>query len=31
MGGGTANLVAAMVQGREPPIDPTQFDPLRFG
>jgi glycine/D-amino acid oxidase-like deaminating enzyme len=31
MGGGTANLVAAMVQGREPPIDPTPFDPLRFG
>jgi glycine/D-amino acid oxidase-like deaminating enzyme len=31
LGGGTANLVAAMVQGREPPLDPTPFDPLRFG
>jgi sarcosine oxidase subunit beta len=31
LGGGTANLVAAMVQGREPPLDPSPFDPLRFG
>jgi D-hydroxyproline dehydrogenase subunit beta len=31
LGGGTASLVAAMVQGREPPLDPTPFDPLRFG
>jgi glycine/D-amino acid oxidase-like deaminating enzyme len=31
LGGGTANLVAAMMQGREPPLDPTPFDPLRFG
>ena len=31
MGGGTAMLVAAMVQGRESPLDPAPFDPLRFG
>jgi D-hydroxyproline dehydrogenase subunit beta len=31
LGGGTANLVAAMVEEREPPLDPTPFDPLRFG
>ena len=31
LGGGTAVLVRAMVQGREPPLDPTPFDPLRFG
>jgi glycine/D-amino acid oxidase-like deaminating enzyme len=31
LGGGTASLVGAMVQGREPPLDPTPFDPLRFG
>jgi D-hydroxyproline dehydrogenase subunit beta len=31
LGGGTASLVAAMVQGREPPLDPAPFDPLRFG
>jgi D-hydroxyproline dehydrogenase subunit beta len=31
LGGGTANVVAAMVQGREPPLAPTPFDPLRFG
>ena len=31
LGGGTARLVAAMVQGHEPPLDPTPFDPLRFG
>jgi len=30
LGGGTAVLVAAMVEGREPPLDPTPFDPLRF-
>jgi glycine/D-amino acid oxidase-like deaminating enzyme len=31
LGGGTARLVAAMVQGHEPPLEPTPFDPLRFG
>jgi D-hydroxyproline dehydrogenase subunit beta len=31
LGGGTARLVAATVQGREPPLEPTPFDPLRFG
>src|SRR6266545_2683611 len=31
LGGGTATLVAAMVQGREPPLEPAPFDPLRFG
>ena len=31
LGGGTAVLVAAMVQGVEPPLEPIPFDPLRFG
>ncbi len=31
LAGGTAMLVAAMVQGHEPPFEPTPFDPLRFG
>jgi glycine/D-amino acid oxidase-like deaminating enzyme len=31
LGGGTAMLVTAMVLGREPPLEPTPFDPLRFG
>ncbi len=30
LGGGTAKLVAAMLQGREPPFDPGPFEPLRF-
>lgn len=30
LGGGTANLVAAMVLGTPAPFDPTPFDPLRF-
>jgi glycine/D-amino acid oxidase-like deaminating enzyme len=31
LGGGTAKLAASMLQGREPPLDPAPFDPLRFG
>jgi D-amino-acid dehydrogenase len=31
LGAGTANLVASIVDGGEPPFDPTPFDPLRFG
>jgi glycine/D-amino acid oxidase-like deaminating enzyme len=31
LGAGTAKLVATMVNGGEPPFDPTPFDPLRFG
>lgn len=30
LGGGTAALVAALVTGDEPPIDPAPFDPARF-
>jgi sarcosine oxidase subunit beta len=30
LGGGTAGLVAAMVLGEEPPVDPVPFDPARF-
>lgn len=30
LGGGTADLVTALVLGREPPFDPAPFDPLRF-
>jgi D-hydroxyproline dehydrogenase subunit beta len=30
LGGGTASMAAAMIQGREPPFDPASFDPLRF-
>ena len=30
LGGGTATLVAAMVQQAPPPFDPAPFDPLRF-
>jgi glycine/D-amino acid oxidase-like deaminating enzyme len=30
LGAGTAKLVASMVNGGEPPFDPTPFDPLRF-
>jgi glycine/D-amino acid oxidase-like deaminating enzyme len=31
LGGGTGLLVAAMVLGGEPPVDPRPFDPSRFG
>ena len=31
LGAGTAQLVASIVGGEEPPFDPTPFDPLRFG
>lgn len=30
LGGGTGALVAALVGGREPPFDPSPFDPFRF-
>jgi glycine/D-amino acid oxidase-like deaminating enzyme len=30
LGGGTADLVAALVLGREPSFDPAPFDPMRF-
>jgi D-hydroxyproline dehydrogenase subunit beta len=30
-GAGTAELVASIVAGGEPPFDPTPFDPFRFG
>jgi glycine oxidase len=30
LGGGTAELVAALVLGDEPPFDPAPFDPMRF-
>ncbi len=30
LGGGTSELVVAMVGGTEPPFDPSAFDPLRF-
>ena len=31
LGGGTGELVAALVLGEEPPFDPSPFDPARFG
>jgi glycine/D-amino acid oxidase-like deaminating enzyme len=31
LGGGTAELVASLVMGDEPPFDPAPFDPSRFG
>ena len=30
LGAGTAELVAALVLGTEPPVDPAPFDPARF-
>ena len=30
LGAGSAELVAALVLGVEPPLDPTPFDPARF-
>jgi D-hydroxyproline dehydrogenase subunit beta len=30
LGGGTALMAGAMIQGHEPRIDPAPFDPLRF-
>ena len=30
LGGGTAELVASLVLGGEPPFEPAAFDPLRF-
>jgi glycine/D-amino acid oxidase-like deaminating enzyme len=30
LGGGTAELVTALVLGEEPPFDPAPFDPMRF-
>jgi glycine/D-amino acid oxidase-like deaminating enzyme len=30
LGGGTAELVAAVVGGADPPFDPEAFDPFRF-
>jgi glycine/D-amino acid oxidase-like deaminating enzyme len=30
-GAGTAELVAAVVLGEDPPFDPSPFDPARFG
>ncbi len=30
LGAGSAELLAALVLGREPPFDPAPFDPLRF-
>jgi D-hydroxyproline dehydrogenase subunit beta len=31
LGGGTAMLVGALVEGGPPPFDPAPFDPARFG
>ncbi|HXF37112.1 MAG TPA: FAD-dependent oxidoreductase, partial [Actinomycetota bacterium] len=31
LAGGTAELVASLVSGAEPPSDPGPFDPRRFG
>jgi D-hydroxyproline dehydrogenase subunit beta len=31
LGGGTAQLIRALVEGTDPPFDPAPFDPHRFG